>query len=80
MTAPLSRKDEPPMRWVVGEDRRVRPFIDEEMIERGAEAIRDFLGGEWREFNGGSGLAEVVLRAALQEPATERTEENETDG
>lgn len=38
--------------------------ITEAEIERGAEAVRKLLGGDWRKHNGGNGLAELVLRAA----------------
>lgn len=42
--------------------------VTPEMIERGAEAVRRLLGGEWRKYNAGAGLAELVLRAALEVP------------
>lgn len=48
-------------------------LFDEEAIEAGAEAVRDLLGGDWRKFNGGDGLAHLVLRAAINAVTKEPT-------
>lgn len=59
----VSERDRLQRELATAEDPRVTPG----MIERGAEAVRRLLGGEWRRYDAGAGLAELVLRAALED-------------
>jgi hypothetical protein len=63
-------------RWIVEEGKPPRPLIDDDMIERGAEAIYEMtrgaelpgvLNGVRVSHVGGRQLAEAVLRASLGE-------------